>query len=145
MSYYIKNNMFENATKWRNALKSLFSRHSIGYFDPCECFRENQYIDKKGIVDQNNHYLRQCDLMIVNFDHILDSPGTLYEMFNFSFQRKPVIGFGPFYMKGQYAHIDYALSEYIETNEDFVSQDSDVNCDIVYQNIVDYILNMYFQ
>jgi len=137
MSYHVKNDSFEKATKWREELKSVLSCHNINCFDPCENFQSNGGYDKKGIVDQNNYYLKQCDLMVVNFEHILDSPGTLYEMFNFAFLRKPIIGFGPLYLLNGYIHLNYVVSQYFATDV--------CPMEMIYKSISDYIVNMYFQ
>lgn len=102
MSYLYKNDEYNQATQWRvQLIKKLLELNStLGYqqfdwFDPTLNFIDNvQVANNKTVLHQNKYYLDQCDILIVNLDHINQSMGTLYEVFYCQIKGKPVIAFG---------------------------------------------------
>lgn len=93
MTSYYSENKPELAENWRrHATASLFD--NIKVFNPCINYSINKTYDAKGVVYQNLHYLNNSDIMILNLDRLEKSQGTLFEIFNFFMNRKPVIAFG---------------------------------------------------
>jgi nucleoside 2-deoxyribosyltransferase len=82
------------ATAWRDELIEFFKDNGISYFNPADTYEnpKNHTYDGSLIVKQNDYYLNQCDILIVNLDYINESPGTLYELFLANkLYEKPVI------------------------------------------------------
>lgn len=127
MSYYYDNNKPELAEDWRNkTIERLRDKFNI--FNPCVNYNENINYESRGIVYQNIAYLNKADIVILNVDHIGDSPGTLFELYASFFKHKPVISFGETPLLEQ-PHVNEAITMH------FIDLDS--TCD--------YIENMYCQ
>ena len=101
ISYYYRNNEYHKATEWRIELaqKLLELNADLGirhfdWFDPTVNFEENvKTANNKTVVQQNNHYLDRCDMLVVNLSELEKSPGTIYEIVYFSLKNKPIIAF----------------------------------------------------
>lgn len=50
-----------------------------------------EYVTPESVVAQNKHYLDKCDIIVVNLEYLLKSPGSLYEIFYYQTQNKPVL------------------------------------------------------
>lgn len=102
MSYYHDNYEFHKATNWRiqlaqkllNCNSELCCRH-FDWFDPTINFEDNvKTANDKTVVQQNNYYLDKTDILIANLEDLDKSPGTIYEIFYYGIQNKPIIAFG---------------------------------------------------
>lgn len=116
-----ENNQYEKAMKWRSDLarKLLEINDNKGYrhfdwFDPTVGFTENvKTATYEMVVKQNNFYLNQCDIMVVNLDMLHKSPGTIYEIIYFYLDNKPIIAFN----NDEFAlapHINVGITEFVE-------------------------------
>ena len=125
MSYYHANNEFQKATEWRNWFINQLVPYNFRFFDPTINFKLNmdKYIGRE-IVVQNDYYLQKCDIGIINLQDLLKSPGSLYELFNFKFNNKPVIAFGELFAQ---PHVNSAIAAHFSTKEE----------------IRDYLITMY--
>lgn len=102
ISYLKEIDEYDKAILWRiqliNKLTDL--NNKLGYikyrcFDPTINFEENyNTASNKTVVQQNDFYLDNCDILIVNLEYLDKSPGTLYEIYKYKFLNKPVIAFG---------------------------------------------------
>lgn len=102
MSYFYSRKKYKRVIEWRLELvqklldcnANLCENH-FSWFDPTINFEDNvKTANNKTVVQQNNHYLDECNILIVNLDEVDKSPGTLYEIFYYGIQNKPVIAFG---------------------------------------------------
>ena len=127
MSYWYDNNKPELAENWRNqAIKRLGDKFNI--FNPCKNYYKNINYEPKGVVYQNIAYLNKSDIILLNLDHIEDSPGTLFELYHSYLHNKPIISFGETPLLNQ-PHIHEAITMYF----------------IDLESACDYIENMYCQ
>jgi nucleoside 2-deoxyribosyltransferase len=94
MSYYSSKGEFEKAKEWRTKATIYLKKLGIDCFNPALRYDKNIYYDSKGVVNQNYIYLQKSDIMLLNLEYLEHSPGTLFEIFNFWSQHKPVISFG---------------------------------------------------
>jgi nucleoside 2-deoxyribosyltransferase len=94
MTSYYSENKPDLAENWRLKVSDSFYNKDVKVFNPCINYPINKTYDAKGVVYQNLHYLNHSDIMILNLDRLEESQGTLFEIFNFFMNRKPVIAFG---------------------------------------------------
>ena len=93
MTTHDRNNEFHKAVDWRRKAKQLFPTN-VYLFDPTQNYETNSKYDLKNIPYQNLHFLNKCDIMLLNLEKLDESPGTLFEIFNYFFNKKPIIAFG---------------------------------------------------
>lgn len=127
MSYYYEHGMYESATDWRDDVKFILGELTRKGYGKWETFDPSIHmvslmeeyeglVENKDILHQNNHYLNECDMMIVNLDYLHESPGTLYEIFKYGTDGKPIIAIG--YNKWQTkAHVEPLITKSIEIEE----------------------------
>ena len=99
ISYYYNKNELWKAKLWREQQKYYFYDLPISYgfkfFNPVNDFEINiKNANQKSIVDQNRYYLQKADILTGCLDHIMESPGSMWEMFLASEMKKPVLTFG---------------------------------------------------
>lgn len=115
LSYLHKIGKFEKATEWRNQIEYWAKDNNIKTFNPADTFEKDIISNRSSnmIVDQNIYFLYKCDMMIVNLNHILQSPGTMFEMFYFKQKFKPVVAFfGEGMLPRDFSsHIEYCISQ----------------------------------
>lgn len=135
ITYYEINNELYKAMNWRNKatqklleLNTDICDNKFDWFDPMDNYEENQNYNYNSIVLQNKHYLDECDLMIVNLDKLEYSPGTLFEIFYYYTNHKPIIAFGETKLIEQ-PHVNRSITEWFP----------DLN------SVIKYIKNMYSQ
>lgn len=128
ITYYQLNNELYKATEWRRELKERLKRYRIDCFDPTRGYDKHLTYSDASIVKQNQYYLDKCDIIIVNINDILQSPGTMYEIYDYYHKGKPVIAFGDDNLPNQ-PHIKKSITQYFITKEE----------------VVDYIYSLYMQ
>ena len=102
MSTHYANNEYHKATQWRiDIINQLLNdiadecESKWAWFDPTLNSEGNfGTVTNATILKQNIFYLDKSDIMIVNLDQLEHSPGTLFEIYYFGLQGKPVIAFG---------------------------------------------------
>jgi hypothetical protein len=98
ITYHYKNNEPEKALQWREDLDHFAKTYNIKTFNPTNGYTQN--VDKSYnsqlCVDQNEFFLKQCNLAVANLSHIHESPGSIYELVRCKTLGIPVIGFGNF-------------------------------------------------
>jgi len=125
MSYFARLGLFnQEAEQWRQWFKSQLARYDIKCFDPTVNFKINLKQPSEGIVVQNDFFLDKCNMIIVNMKMIEQSPGTMYEIFKYKWQQKPVLAFGKYEKQ---PHIDSAIDVWFLAKEE----------------LLDYIIAMY--
>ena len=120
LTYFYETGNKELAKNWRIQLSEFCIDNYIDYFDPSLTFdnKENHKMSYKTIVKQNDYYLNKADIMVVQLDGIEKSPGTLYEVYKFHRDGKPVIGFGANRPKSP--HISVCIDEFCESIDDVI-------------------------
>ena len=125
ITYYYNKQQYEKAIKWRLDLAQQLldinaeqGRNHFDWFDPTVNFTKNiKTATDETIIKQNNFYLNQSDIMVVNLDMLHESPGTIYEIIYFYLQGKPIIAFG--YNKLIHSpHINVGITELFSNIED---------------------------
>jgi nucleoside 2-deoxyribosyltransferase len=94
---YYKQNRFEDAVAWRTAFKEKLKQLDGNFevFDPTLNFEAALgVVSHESVVAQNKHYLDKCDIIVVNLEYLLKSPGSLYEIFYYQMHGKPVLSIG---------------------------------------------------
>lgn len=124
ISYYYNNNQIEEATEWRDWFCTKLLEYDIECFNPMKNFKVNLQFPGRSIVTQNNYFLSQCNIGIVNLKNIDKSLGTLYEMFQYHFYGKPIIAFEKM---PEQPHILSAIDCWLKSKED----------------VLDYLISMY--
>lgn len=97
LTYYHRTNQWDKATYWRNELVEFFKDNNIEYFNPVKSFEKeiNHTYSNKMIVSQNKYYLDKTDILFMNLDDILQSPGSQYELtYAKECRNIPIITFG---------------------------------------------------
>lgn len=94
MTTYYEENRPELAESWRLEFSDAFYNKEVKIFNPCINYLINKTYEPKGVVYQNLHYLNNSDIIILNLDRLEESQGTLFEIYNFFMNKKPVIAFG---------------------------------------------------
>jgi nucleoside 2-deoxyribosyltransferase len=127
ISYFHCNNEYNKATAWRVKLAQklldlnakLCDNH-FDWFDPTINFEDNIHTaNVRTVVQQNNHYLDKCDIMVVNLEQLDNSPGTIYEIVYYTIKNKPIIAFN--YNKLIHSpHISIGITEKLDTLDDVV-------------------------
>lgn len=135
ITYHELNNELYKAMNWRNevAQKLLdlnvdICENKFDWFNPTNNYEENLNYSYNSIVLQNKYYLDKCDIMIVNLDKLEHSPGTLFEMFYYYLNHKPIIAFDETKLLNQ-PHVHCSITEWFP----------DIN------NVIKYIKTMYVQ
>lgn len=117
MTAYFRVGRFEEAEKWRIELKNKLKDLNIRIYDPTVNFFDNIEYNNKTIVHQNRYYLDKSDLVVVNLENILRSPGTLYEIYRADFLEIPVIAFGN---EANQPHIENSITQRFDTLDEVV-------------------------
>lgn len=94
ITHYDNENELHKAIGWRINAQNYLAKININAFNPMINYHVNKYYNSKGVVSQNYHYLKQSDIMLLNVEYLEKSYGTLFEIFNFWADHKPVIAFG---------------------------------------------------
>lgn len=130
ISWYVQNKSIGAANSWRDVAEHKFNGCGVQCFNPVMnvAATKDNFTSKhdKGVVAQNIHYLKKCDIVIVNIDHLSDSPGTIFEMVWAYIHNKPVIAFGEDKW-GDQAHIKETITYKAASLDD----------------AIDYIFDMY--
>ena len=86
--------------RWRRESEKYFKYYSDGIYviNPCDYYdyKEKYHKSEQEIRRFDLHKVRNCDVVLVNLDHIKDSVGTLNEIFCADENRIPIIGFYEF-------------------------------------------------
>ena len=120
LTYLFKYNMFYKATRWREDLDNWASDNNIRTFNPAKVYsveRNHKYSDKM-IVEQNNFFLKQTTIMVVQLEYLDQSPETIYELALYKAMGKPIIAFGK--EKHWSPHVNYCISHHCETEEEVI-------------------------
>ena len=115
MSEKLKQGRFDEAVRWRQSAKDLLIDNGIDVFDPTSGFEVNKNFEPCGIPMQNLTYVKKCDLLLVNLEYILKSPGTLFEMTSFYVLQKPIVAYGSL---TNCSHIDDIITMYMGCLDD---------------------------
>jgi nucleoside 2-deoxyribosyltransferase len=94
IGWYIRNNKLNECLEWRVSLTEKLNMLDVKCFNACTNLKENMSYSNLSNLKQNLFYLSESDLIIVNMDHILESPGTIFELTYCYLKQKPVIGLG---------------------------------------------------
>lgn len=127
ITYYDINNELDKAKEWRRQAADLLN-DKFKIFNPIINYETNKTFNNKGVVYQNLYYLNKSQIMLLNMENLDKSPGTLFEMFNFWANHKPVIAFGKTPIYNQ-PHVQEAITNW------FINVDK----------AIDYINFMYCQ
>lgn len=136
LSYYYKSNQLYKATEWRSKLiKRLLDdiadkgENCWSWFDPTHNFEENfKNVNNSSVLAQNDYYLDNSDIMVVNLSELSESPGTVYEIIYYGLKGKPIIATG---------WNDWAKSPHIEPFLTCILKNE--------EDIVEYLNAMYYQ
>lgn len=96
------NNLSNNCycIEWRKAVEEWCEKFScnIKPINPCNYYdyKENNHKSESEVRRYDLHRVRNCDVVLVNLDHIKDSVGTMNEIFCANEHDIPVIGFYEF-------------------------------------------------
>ena len=96
------NNLPDNTyyLEWRKEVEEWCSQftENIKVINPCRYYdyKENYHKSEAEVRRFDLHMVRNCDVVLVNLDHIKDSVGTLNEIFVANELGIPVIGFYEF-------------------------------------------------
>ena len=118
ISQYFQIHEASKSTEWRKDLINFCKDNNIKFFDPTEAFfiEKNHDYDVKMPVAQNKYYLDKCDIVVVNLEYILQSPGSIWELCYSSEIRKiPVIAFGK---NPKHPHILNCITQIVDGIED---------------------------
>lgn len=100
MNCYEDNDIYiEKAIKWREELRTCIleaadrfdTNTKFSFFDPT---LTNSYCKDHKITHHNNYYLNKSGILVVNFEDLHKSIGTIYEIALAGLLGKPIIGFG---------------------------------------------------
>ena len=135
MSTHYTNNEYHKATQWRIDIVDQLLDDIVdeceskwAWFDPTLNSEINfKTVNNATVLKQNIFYLDKSDIMIVNLNQLEHSPGTLFEIFYFGLQNKPIIAFGD----SKWVESPH-ISEYI-------------TCIIDKDEVMDYLNAMYYQ
>jgi len=94
ISCYMRNNELNECLNWRVSLTEKLNALGIECFDACINVKQNISYSSLSNIKQNLYYLSKSDIIIVNTDRILESPGTIFELTYCYLKQKPVIGLG---------------------------------------------------
>ena len=87
-------------SEWRKAVEEWCEKFAcnINVINPCNYYdyKDNYHKSEIEIKRYDLHRVRNCDVVLVNLDHIKDSVGTLREMFCAEENNIPIIGFYEF-------------------------------------------------
>lgn len=135
ITHHEKNNELYKAITWRNELaqellnlNADLCANKFDWFDPTYRYEQNLNYSNQTIIKQNEYYLNKCDIGIVNLDCLEFSPGTLFEIFYYYLQHKPVLAFGYSNIINQ-PHVKSSITELFPNIE----------------YIIKYLRNMYCQ
>lgn len=109
LTHHHKNNEFHKAVVWRNQIAGWSVDNHIKYFDPSITYLKeiNHTYNSKMCVAQNKYFLNECNILIVDLNHIMESPGTQWEMCYATEKGMPIIAFGE---PSWSPHIMYGIS-----------------------------------
>jgi len=127
ITWYHVNNCLEDCLKWRRQLTYALENINIKVFNPCISYNENLRYSGQSVVKQNSHYLRECSHLIVHGDHLLDSPGSIFEMTTMYLANKPIIAFG-YNEYEKYPHLKFMVDQHLNNIDE----------------VVDYMNNLYY-
>lgn len=94
IGWYIENNKLSECLEWRTSLSEKLNILGIECFNACVNLKQNMLYNNSSNVKQNLFYLSKSDIIIVNTEHLLASPGTIFELTYCYLKQKPVIGLG---------------------------------------------------
>lgn len=123
ISLYHKYDEMWRCRDWRDRVTNYIEHvHDIGKtFDPTINFERNlTHCNGKSVLQQNRHYVKKSDLVIVNLEDLDESPGTLWEIFIASEMGIPVIAFGS--CKWEYSpHVAESITIKFESLKDVLN------------------------
>jgi nucleoside 2-deoxyribosyltransferase len=128
ITIFEKADRYQDAISWRISLGNKLKKNGINVFDPTVGF-DYAYglVSDKSVVQQNMYYLDKCDVIVANSNCLLDSLGSLYEIFYYGWMNKPVIILGK--IDTYSPHVNGAITEQFATEDE----------------IIDYLTNFYCQ
>ena len=96
ITYHYKNDEPEKAIEWRRDLDYFAKLYDIRTFNPTQAYTPHvgKSYNSQICVEQNEFFLRQCNLAVADLSHIHESPGSFYELVRCKTLGIPVIGFG---------------------------------------------------
>ena len=120
LTYLFRQNKFNIATEWRDKVDRWAKDNKIKTFNPAKNFSNeiNHGYSNSLIVEQNEFFLKNTSIMIVQLDYIDHSPGTIFEMATYRHMNKPVIAFGD--KKHWSPHINECISQYCHDIDDVI-------------------------
>lgn len=127
ISYYHEIGRPELAENWRRSATSALNDIGHTTFDPTVNFKQNIIYYASEIVAQNEYYLKQADLILVNLADLDKSYGTIFELVTAHNLNKPVVAFN-YNKASDHPHINATITSY--------------NADL--QNAIHYISSLYY-
>lgn len=94
ISEYQRRGELEKAIQWRVEAKEALRYIGIKVFDPTINYETNKLFSNKSKVHENNYYLEKSNIMLLNLEYLNFSPSSLFALFRFWDNHKPVIAFG---------------------------------------------------
>lgn len=113
---HYKNKEMQKSIEWRDYLSKGLEKLNIKCFNPCENFDHVMSYTGSSLVKQNLYYLKISDLIVVNLDNILSSPGTIFELTYCFLNQKTVISFGE-YQQITSPHVLSCIDEFLEDED----------------------------
>ncbi|TEB08603.1 Nucleoside 2-deoxyribosyltransferase [Pelotomaculum schinkii] len=120
ISWYIRNNKFNECLKWRISLTEKLNMLDVKCFNACTNLKQNMLYTNLSNLKQNVFYLSESDIIIVNTDHILESPGTIFELTYCYLKQKPVIGLGINENINSSFHLSSCIDQYLKDEDEVV-------------------------
>jgi hypothetical protein len=98
MTYFYKQGTPEMAITWRKEVDAWAkSKKNVNTFNPSKAYNMTT-LDLNTLgnigVDQNDYFLKKCDVALCNLLMIERSPGSIYELTTCKKDVKPIIAFG---------------------------------------------------
>lgn len=120
ISWYLKNDKLDECMIWRTSLTKKLKKLDIKCFDACINLKQNISYNNISNVKQNLFYLDKSDIVIVNTDHILESPGTIFELSYCYVKQKHVIGLGTNENISNSAHLSLCIDQYFKDENEII-------------------------
>lgn len=107
-SYYDNPDNWHKAIDWRKKATAALLDSGNKVFDPTVNWHTNSDYDSNLMVIQNEYYLKNSDLLLVNLDDLDKSYGTIFEIITAHHLNIPIIAFGENYIT-THPHINHCI------------------------------------
>lgn len=119
ITYHYQNGEPNKAIEWRADLDSFAKIYNVLVFDPTRTYTKD-YVPIENdhfCVMQNDYYLKQTDIAVVNLDALEHSPGSVYELVMCKVLGIPTIAFGDSKWR-ENPHIESCIDSHVESLDD---------------------------